>query len=413
MNYEELVNSGEKATTGRMRIPIGVLCRRKSEGKFFNVIELREDIKDDLFFREGLRKECAANLELTDKHQIHFTLATADDMADCMEVERGSYVSFERLLHDNPAMVANSYFTNRVIEELFDFAAWLHSNGVMHVCFAPSNVFVRTGDNHVMLLSHGSYYFNMREPELLYSGVSDYVAPEVLSRGAVDERCDVYSLGKFLEYFFSASDMPYEYRKAVPKAVEAVPEDRYQTVGDMRRAIVRRRVMRRSLRTVAVVLVASLLCVGAYFEFMPEPEVVEYVAPAPRQPEDSLLDDGFDPTTELGTGGARDTLRPLTDEERKAMEGYEEKCEKMFRKLYTKEADRILSKIYNKERMGSNEKKFMAGSRPVLDELMDAQAEIAAQSNLGAVRSREIAVEIIEALTEEKKKALPSYGIQK
>lgn len=410
MNYEELVYSGDNAITRRLRIPIGILCRRMSDGGLVNVIELRDDIKDDLFFRDGLRKECAANLGLTGKHQIHFV--PAEEADDCLEVERGSYVSVEQLLHDRPAAVAAPGFVSNIVGGLLDCVEWLHSKGVLHVCFAPSNVFVRTGDNNVMLLSHGSYYLNMREPALLYDGLTDYVAPEVLSRGTVDERCDVYSLGKFLEYLFAASEMPYEYRKVVAKAIEIIPEDRYRTVDEMRRAVNLRRGVKHSLRVTMAVLLVSLLCVGAYFELMPEPEVVEYVAPAPRQPEENLFDDGFDPTTELGAGG-RDSLRPLTDEERKAMEGYEVKCEKMFRKLYTKEADRILSKIYNKEHMGSNEKKFVAGSRPVLNELMEAQAEVAAKANLGAVRSQEIAAEIIEKLTEEKKKALPSYGIQK
>lgn len=95
------------------------------------------------------------------------------------------------------------------------------------------------------------------------------------------------------------------------------------------------------------------------------------------------------------------------------MKLYEAKSEEIFRKIYTKEADRILSKIYNKTYMGANEKSFITGSQTTTDELLKAQIEIAAKAGISEAKSQKIAFTIIERITEEKKKGLTKYGIQK
>ena len=79
------------------------------------------------------------------------------------------------------------------------------------------------------------------------------------------------------------------------------------------------------------------------------------------------------------------------------------------------EADRILSKIYNKEYMSNSEKKFMAESESTIDELMKTQSEIGADAGLTPERSQLIATEIIERITNQKKQQLNtnSRAIQK
>ena len=85
-----------------------------------------------------------------------------------------------------------------------------------------------------------------------------------------------------------------------------------------------------------------LLIVSIYFGMTPEPQEIEYVKPAPKQSTDDLLDDGFDPASELGIISG-DSLSKLPPEKRKQMEEYEKKGEEIFRKQFEKEADRILS----------------------------------------------------------------------
>ena len=159
-----------------------------------------------------------------------------------------------------------------------------------------------------------------------------------------------------------------------------------------------------------VACVLTMLCVGIYFEYFPDTQPIEFVKPAPRQPTDDLIDDGFDPA-ELGVTSEGDSL--VVDEA--AQRDYQAKAEEIFRKKYEKEADRILSKIYNKEYMSNSEKQFLSESESTIDELMKSQSELGAEAGLTPERSQLIATEIIERITNQKKKELGgtnSRGVQ-
>ena len=145
---------------------------------------------------------------------------------------------------------------------------------------------------------------------------------------------------------------------------------------------------------------------------MPQPTNVEYVKPAPKSDVDDLLDDGFDPMTELGVVSS-DTSVILTPEQAAHQKEYEAKAEQIFRKQYTEKADKILSKVYNNDNLSSSEKKFLSGLSDVNEELMRAQLELGEQAGLSDAKAQVIAAEIVESLTEQKKKGLNYYGVQK
>ena len=209
---------------------------------------------------------------------------------------------------------------------------------------------------------------------------------------------------------YDQSDLPLEYRSALKKAVSESPEDRFNTPEDLLKSIQKRRASFKSLLTLLGVLIAVLVCVGLYFEYFPETQPVEFVKPAPRQPTDDLIDDGFDPA-ELGVTSDGDSL--VVDEA--AQRDYQAKAEEIFRKKYEKEADRILSKIYNKDYMSNSEKKFLSESESTIEELMKSQSELGEEAGLTPERSQLIATEIIERITNQKKKELGgtnSRGVQ-
>jgi hypothetical protein len=211
----------------------------------------------------------------------------------------------------------------------------------------------------------------------------------------------VYSLGKFFEAIFETTEMPREFRPSIQKATQAIPEDRYASVADFQKSILRRQNVFRSVLTAGIALAIAALVVGIYFESFPETLDIEYVKPAPRQATDDLLDDGFDPS-ELGVVSADSAIDVDWESER----AFEAKAEEIFRKKYETEANRVLSKIYNKNYMSNSEKRFMAESKSTIEELMQLQQQLGEESGLNSTRAQLIATEIIERLTEQKKKEM-------
>ncbi len=402
MNYEELVavkNGGQKH---QIQLPIGGYYREQVDGKWRGVIDIRPELNTNIAFTKALRNECERVHTLANHRQIHFTPDTEKGDIKQLELESGNFLTFHQLLLDDPAIVAEKGFMENVLMSLVEITTYLHQQGIKHVCYSPKTVFMRKGDNGALLLTHGEFYLGISDLNAFFGDDAQYVAPEVLEHGSVDERCDVYGIGKFLLAIFDHSDLPLEYRAAIKKAVSQMPEDRFNTPEEMLKAIQKRRSTIKSVLSFAAALIVALLCVGIYFDMMPESNPVEFVKPAPRQATDDLIDDGFDPE-ELGVVGDGDSL--VVDDESRQRD-YQAKAEEIFRKKYEKEADRILSKIYNKSYMSSTEKKFMSESQSTIDELMNVQSTLGEEAGLSAERSQLIATEIIERVTNQKKKAV-------
>ena len=410
MNYEELLAARNDGKANKSQQPIGSYYREQVDGKWRGMVDIRAELNDNIVFAKALQQECEKNKTLAHNHQLHFTPVVENGEVKSLALELGNYQTYEQLLKDNPAIIATKDFLDNTLKSLVELTSYLHAQGIWHVCYSPRTVFARKGDSAPMLLSHGSFYLGVDNQQELYGKDADFVAPEVLNHGAIDERCDIYSIGKFLQSICSQADLPMEYRSAVKKAVSQSPEDRYQTPEDMLKAIQQRRNTFKSALTLVIGVVVALVCLGLYFDMVPESNPVEFVKPVPRQATDDLIDDGFDPA-ELGVKAEGDSLVIDDANDR----DYQAKAEEIFRKRYEKEADRILSKIYNKSYMSNSEKKFLSESESTIDELMKSQNEIGAESGLTPERSQLIATQIIDRITEKKKKEMgeKSLGVQK
>jgi hypothetical protein len=127
----------------------------------------------------------------------------------------------------------------------------------------------------------------------------------------------------------------------------------------------------------------------------PEPENIEFVKPASNLDSDSLDGDNIDPTAVLGYTG--DSTADQVDE--KKMREYQSKAEQIFRKNYTRAATKILSRIYNNDRMNTTEKNFLSGSQSTMEELVKMQVQMGGEAGLSESRSQLIAGQIIEQVS--------------
>ena len=412
MNYEELIAAKVGSKLNLSVLPIGEFFRSKNGNKYQSRVEIHQSLIDNITFCEGLKRECEENGTIAEKHQLHFTpVMEGNEIVRLDIVEPGQFMCYEEMLTEMPSVVAQRKFLFNVLETLVNMTELLHKKGIRHICYSPHTVFACKGDYTPLLLTHGSYYLGLNDLEAFFGQDTQYVAPEVLQHGTIDDRCDVYSIGKFMESLGTVSELPIEYRMAMKKATSESPEDRYNTPEELFKAVRRVHSYIRTTLTVLGCVIAALVITSLYFEMFPETEPVEFVKPAPRQPTDDLLDDGFDPA-EMGVTNSGDSLvydRGDSLAYDKAMEHeYSAKAEEIFRKKYEKEADRILSKIYNKDYMSNAEKKFSAESESTINELMKKQAELGNDAGLTPERSQLIATEIIDRVTEKKKKEMGS-----
>ena len=416
MNYEEIVDANETVNARQGRMPFGTLRKKLVGNKYHYVLVIKSDLIGQMGFFNALKDGLAECDGIKAKQQMHCRLLDAEGGLE-LELETGNYMTMEQMMDANLAIVAKDKFVDNFVEGLMDIMEEMHGKNIFHGSFAPNNVLIRKGDELPMLLLHASSFDRTLQLNRLLSDGEDFVAPEVLAGDELSVSSDVYSLGKFIEWLHMHSKLPYEYKKVVSKATREEPDARYPSVAAMRAELKELRNKKRSLISFVVALGIVFACVGLYFELMPQTADIEFVEGVPEEQEEDFLDDAsFDPeNTDLWDDA--DSTDVSTDSVvangKATMDAYMKKAEDIFRKQFIKEADKILSKVYNNDVMNSNEKSFMAGSNVMREELEKTQAELAARSGISSERAGAIALQVITMLMDEKQKNLPKYGYQK
>ena len=412
MNYEEMLEARKAKKTVKTPMPYGFFYKRLIDGKYSNFVEFRDEIADQIMFSRSIKADCDAVRGISHKGQLHFTPNEGDDGVYAVAVEVGNYQTLEQLINDNPAIVARNEFLSSILHELFDVVSELHKGEIYYVCFAPSNILTRKNDNAVQLLFHGSF-FSKLDQEILYDGVEQFIAPEVLSGNPIDARTDVFSLGKLILWLYESSGIPFDLKKVVDKAISENPEDRFASIEDFRSAINRVRSLRNTVVTAGLATAIALVIVGLFFYLLPSPEAVEYVKPVEEPIPDEMVEEDLDALLGIGADADSATIAHVVELQRHKKDSlgvgeaklreYNAKAEAIFRKQFTKAADAILSEVYNSSQMNSSEKDFAAKSRVMTEKLAKKQAELMKTTTLSADRANGIASKIIEQLMEKKK----------
>lgn len=424
MNFEEMLEQREVKKTSKIRMPYGYFYKRLIDGKYSNFVQFHDELTEDIFFGHCVKAESDAVASIDHKTQLHFSTNGEDDGVFAIAVEVGNYQTLEQLLNDNPAIVARNEFMSATLKTLFDFTAFLNSKGIYHVCFAPSNILMRKTDNAVRLLCHGSFYKKV-DVDLLYEGVEDYIAPEVFDRSEIDARTDVYSLGKLISYLYNSAGMPFELKPVIKKATDADPDKRYASVEDFEAAINRAQTLKRAGLLGAAALAIALTIVGLFFYTLPSPDDMEYVKPIEEPVPDEMIEEDMDALLGIGADTDSATIAQIVKQQQHMkdslglsegkMREYKSKAEEIFRKQFTKAAEQIISKVYNKDQMNGSEKDFTLKAQKMTEELVAKKDEIKKSTAISADRAEAIADKIIEQLTEKKKAELDKdyYGIKK
>lgn len=397
MNYEEMLNSKDGVATMREMLPFGVLYKKQIDKKYRYVVELKPSLSDSIVFGDSLKKDIEWTAAHPSNFQLTYTAEGGERGIRELLLEPGSYETLAQLLKSEPATVAAKGFVDNIVSGIFDIATKMHADGVYHLCFAPQNILVRKGSSTPLLLCHGSFYTGINDVNSLYGEVKDYMAPEVMRRESVDERSDIYSIGKLIEFLYDQGSMPFEYKSMVKKATAEDPDARFRNVGEMKAKITSKRGMLRSLIALAAAVAIALLGVFLYMELVPQTEYIEFVEPAPKEQKADPFDDQFDPEMELLIES--DTI-VLTEEEK----AYMEKAEEIYRKRYEKAAAEALSKIYDDENKSASEKRAIASTKAVADELTRQQKALAEEAGISSDRAEAIANDVLGRITSEKNK---------
>lgn len=197
-----------------------VCSRVKRYGKWLFVKQLKPELATDPRHVAALRKEFETGYALD-----HPSLARYVELGDdylLMDYVDG--MPLDRFAHENRAFFRQRDKTERLVLQLLDAVRYLHHHQVLHLDLKPSNILVTHIGHDVKLVDFGFCYTDTFADT---AGLSEqWAAPEQLNGGTVDERTDIFALGRILQ----SLPLPKSYRHIANRCTVTEPQKRYQSV---------------------------------------------------------------------------------------------------------------------------------------------------------------------------------------
>lgn len=250
----------------------GATCdsfRVKLYGKLHFLKRLKPAFTGDIRYQEALRKEFETGYRLEHPNLVRYISLTDDGIL--MEYVDGETLSQRIAAHPEYFTKQN---TDKFLHQLLDAVACLHSHQVLHLDLKPDNVLLTRINSDVKLIDLGCCYTDTFADTP--GRTNAYAAPEQLSGGSVDERTDIYAIGKILER------LPHHdiYNKVIARCMAADPSKRYQSVEEVKKALRRKH----RFGAVLAVLVITAAILAALWALPPhqQPTIVPVKQEAPK-----------------------------------------------------------------------------------------------------------------------------------
>lgn len=168
-------------------------------------------------------------------------------------------ITLDQFLETNPPAAIR----RRIIEQLLDALSFLHERQIIHRDIKPANILITRNGSTVKLIDFGvsdtDDYVTFKQP----AGSMAYIAPEQLAGKTIDNRADIYSVGKIIALLF-----PHRYRLIARRCTRTNSADRYSSCAQVLRAI--RRIDRVRLWLPVSLLLVAIICLagwGMYAEY--------------------------------------------------------------------------------------------------------------------------------------------------
>lgn len=202
----------------------------KLYGKLHFLKRLKAEHVNDIRYQEAFLKEFETGYRLEHQGLPRYISKTGDGIL--MEYVDGETLT-ERIAR-NPSYF-NQKNTKKFILQLLDVVQYLHAHQILHLDLKPDNILLTRIGNDVKLIDLGCCYTDTFTDTQGHT--KGYAAPEQLRGEAIDERTDIYAIGKIIE------SLPghYIYNKVIAQCIAECPKDRYQSIDKIIRDINRRR----------------------------------------------------------------------------------------------------------------------------------------------------------------------------
>ena len=229
------------------------IWRVDKDGRFRIYKALKSEYAGDSIYERLLRKEFEIGYSL--KHPNiceYYGFINIPLLGNGIEMEWVDGCSLEALLSRGEISKTLAY---KIISELCDALAYMHSKQIVHRDLKPSNIMLTYNGNNVKLIDFGLSDSDTHSVLKGSAGTQVYASPELIAGGNVDYHTDIFSLGCVIDRLSPA------YAKVARKCCQRDPSRRFQSALEVKQAINHRSRLPLGLAAVALITFATLLSV--------------------------------------------------------------------------------------------------------------------------------------------------------
>ena len=209
---------------------VNIVAKAKRYGRWWLLKGLRKEVADETGYQQRLRKELEILTALQYPNIVTAVgLEEVDGFGPCIVMEYVDGVTLKEWLAEKPSRRMRL----RVMLEIADAVAYIHTKGIVHRDLKPTNIIVTGNGRHVKLIDFGladtDSHAILKQP----AGTPDYMSPEQRQTAVADGRNDIYSMGVIMQQM----DLGWRYRYIIKRCTLPI-DRRYQQVEELQQAIV-------------------------------------------------------------------------------------------------------------------------------------------------------------------------------
>lgn len=365
-------------------------------------------------YRRAFSEEWETGKQCTHPNLLRYIAMDKDEQGEYIAMEYVAALPLHRAVVEDSINLHTESQARKIMMQLLDAVEYLHSKGISHLNIRPENIFITRRALDVKLAHPAGSYLNCQPSFFLIK--EKYTAPELFHQDEIPHTtaCDIYSLGKVMEFLFSFSHLSIGIQHIIRRATHKCPEKRYATVAQLRKALNQSRYTNAAvsiLKGVAAIGILTLLYYGIKDENTSEEsihfahEVEMHRKELPPSNKAELTGEGISYTLPSSSDSIlRSQQTPNAHDEKTAE--YQQTAERIFKKEFRKRAEKVINGIYTPQNMTLDDADFQQQSLTGFSQLDKIQRELGEQYHLDPALSMRLSSEVISELTSESMKRL-------